>query len=111
LYEESLKIFRQRLGNEHAEVAGLLNNLAVLKGQKGDLDRAAALYREVIALHRKSSGYLAQYGLATSLQNLGSIHKTKGEYAEARARVLELYEAWGRADQAAQYRARLTLKP
>jgi eukaryotic-like serine/threonine-protein kinase len=92
LYEESLQVFRQVVGPEHVHVGSALNNLATLKWQKGDLKQAAALYSEAVALTRKSSGYVAQAGLATTLQNLGSVHKTLGAYAEAEPLLQEAVE-------------------
>lgn len=70
------------LGDENRRVAAILNNLAMLLGEKGDYAAAEPLYRESLAINRKLRGDENPY-VANNLNNLASLLQDKGDYAAA----------------------------
>jgi tetratricopeptide (TPR) repeat protein len=59
-----------------------LLNLASLELRKGNLDKAEAAYREVVAIWQDAQ---EEYGVAWAKQALASVLEKKGEYDEAEA--------------------------
>jgi tetratricopeptide (TPR) repeat protein len=70
------------LGKEHPTVADTLNDLAVALGVKGQIDAAEELFRQALAIRRKSLAH-AHPDVARSLHNLAQLLFDKGEYDEA----------------------------
>ena len=128
LFREALVMRRKLLGEEHVDVATSLNNLALLLHQKGDYAAAEPLFREALAMYRKLLGE-KHPSVATCLRNLAALLRRKGDFAaaeplflealtifqnrlgeahtrtrEAYEGLAELYTAWGKPDQAAQWR-------
>ena len=131
LHREALAMRRKLLGNESPNVAMTLTGLAETLCRTGRSGEAEPHAREAIAVFRKTLPAGHPY-TAEAESVLGGCLTLSRRYAEAEplllgsypvlearmgARSLEarwalrrtvrLYEAWGRADQAAQYRARL----
>ena len=69
---------RRLLGNEHADVAKSLNNLAIVLYEKGDFAEAEALHREALAMRRRLLGN-EHPDVATSLNNLANMLHSKGD--------------------------------
>ncbi len=128
-FNEALAIRLERLGEDHGDVARSRKNLAALLLTRGDLaageellDRALATLRQV-----KRSG---DWEIADAESLLGAYLLRRGRYQEAEPyliasyptikeirgeqaiytrvalrRILELYEAWGKPEKLASYRA------
>ncbi|HEX6199921.1 MAG TPA: CHAT domain-containing tetratricopeptide repeat protein [Thermoanaerobaculia bacterium] len=79
-FERGIEI-RRRAG---ADVANNLNNLAVLAKQRGDLQRAEALYLEALDLHEDEDRRAAVRG------NLANLYLLRGEVERARDLLAEL---------------------
>ncbi len=128
LIQRALDIRRQRLGEEHVNVARSERNLAVILLAEGDLVTA-----RLILTHAHSSLWRARpagdWRLADTDSVLGALLTAEGRYQEAepcvvggyrvllqvrgehasftrdaRRRIAELYEAWGREEQAAAFK-------
>ncbi|MFN0110098.1 MAG: tetratricopeptide repeat protein [Blastocatellia bacterium] len=88
LLEESLKLRRQTLGAEHADVATSLHHLAALAYEKGDYAGSESLNREALALRRRLLG--AEHAdMADSMNALGQTLMALGKFAEAEPLVRE----------------------
>jgi len=61
------------LGQEHPDVAGKINNLALLYSEQEKYAEAEPLYLEALALYKKILGSEHPY-VATSLNNLANFH-------------------------------------
>ena len=70
------------LGEGHPEVATNLNNLALLFRQKGDLDQAERLFREIIEIDRKNLGDFHPY-VAGDMRSLAAVLMSKGDHKSA----------------------------
>ena len=126
LVREALERWRESLGAQHPRVAAALSNLAALLRNQGDDEAAEPLFREALAMRRTLMG--EHRDVAANLTDLSALLTDKGEYATAEAYLrealamqrrlygetqtegavtglVELYEAWDRPDQAAEYRA------
>lgn len=79
LLETALKIRKQKLGNEHPDLATSLNDLAGVLYYKGDYEKAEPLFRDALAMRRKLLGD-SHPEVATSLNNLALVLKAKGDY-------------------------------
>ncbi|MBK8269923.1 MAG: tetratricopeptide repeat protein [Planctomycetes bacterium] len=82
---------RKLLGDEHAELALCLSNLATLLGVKGDYAGAESLLREALAMQRRLLGD-EHPNVATSLNNLAMLLMNKGDYAAAEPPFREALE-------------------
>lgn len=89
LLHEALQTRRGLLGREHPDVAATMSELAVVSMAKGEYGAAEQLSREALAMR-----------LAKAL--LGERHERTRQTA---ARLVHLYEAWGKPDKAAEYEA------
>lgn len=129
-----LNLRRRLLGEEHSQVAGSERNLAALLLDQGETAAAGELLESALATLRNTTpvdpsaiaetegvwgSYLAALGrfseaepyVLTSYETLRQVKG--GQHAGARdaaGRVAELYEAWGRGDEAARFRAASSLR-
>ncbi|MCP4546645.1 MAG: tetratricopeptide repeat protein [bacterium] len=132
-YREALAISRELLGNEHPNVAIGMNDLANLLEKKGHYSAAEALIRDALEILRMTFPrnpnhwriINAESVLGACLSGLGHhaeaetillrtypiLKKEKGArsfYAnDALQRIVDLYEAWDRPQEAAIYRGLL----
>jgi len=102
LLQASLELRRVLFGSEHAEVAGSLVGLSLLRVEQARLDEAEGLAREGLALTRRlaSPGDLA---LAGATEALGRVREEQGEYPEAIGlleEAVQLYNGHGGAPAA-----------
>jgi serine/threonine protein kinase/Tfp pilus assembly protein PilF len=129
LFREGTEIDRKNLGDEHPYVASRMNNLASALGRKGDYKAAEELFRQAIEIQRKTFPEKS-WQIATTKLLLGACLMDAKRYREAEPLMLEafpiikenfgldhprtqaavkrlaaLYEAWGKPDKAAEYRA------
>ncbi|MFY9822225.1 MAG: serine/threonine-protein kinase [Thermoanaerobaculia bacterium] len=81
---ESLAIWRQRHGDDHAGLAVRLNNLGALDLDQGDYAVADARFREARALYEKDVTATPEER-AVNLDNLATIELYRGRFAEAEA--------------------------
>jgi len=128
LRQEALAAWRLLMGPRHPNVSGSLKGLALLYGQAGDLAAAESLLVEAVAIRREASG--SRHALVgILLADLGRLNVRRGHYEEAERYLLEaqsiieaqiarthpdaravrealadLYDAWGRPEQAAAVR-------
>jgi len=94
LYRKLLDIRVKRLGKEHLEVAGALNDLAKVLTEQSKYAEAEPLLRQALAI------YEVQFGkedprVAFGLNNLAGLLNTQGRYLDAEPlyrRLLELRE-------------------
>jgi len=82
LAEQQLDILKRHLGDEHTDVATVLNNLALFLQEQGDYDRAEMLYREALAMKRKLLGD-EHPDVAKNMSNLGVLLQKSGNVEEA----------------------------
>ncbi|WP_375480267.1 tetratricopeptide repeat protein, partial [uncultured Nostoc sp.] len=80
--EQCLEIIKKRLGEEHPNVASILNNLALLYNSQGRYSEAEPLYIQALALYRKLLGE-EHPDVAQSLNNLAQLYNSQGRYSEA----------------------------
>jgi tetratricopeptide (TPR) repeat protein len=131
LFREVAEIDRKNLGNEHPYVANTMKNLAAALVRKGDYTSAEGLFRQAIEIQRKTFAEKSWQIAATKLL-LGACYTGAKRYPEAEPLLLEaypiiekafgtshtrtqaavkclidLYEAWGKADKAVVYAALL----
>ncbi len=92
LAEESLKVAEKKFGDNHPNVALLLNNLARLYYAQGKYDDAEPLYRRSLTISEKALGE-DHPNVAMSLENLALLLKkterdAEAERMEARAKAI-----------------------
>ncbi|MEE8154216.1 MAG: serine/threonine-protein kinase [Phycisphaerales bacterium] len=128
LFRQVLESNRRRHGEEHSNTIGSMVNLALAWREMGKLEQAEALCREAIETAMRvlpaddriiamcQSGYgacltkLEQFPEAEErlLAAYERLKETIGEgEQQTLQRLVELYEAWGKPDEAAQWRAKL----
>ncbi len=130
IYLEALEIRRTLLGEKHPDVAATEINLSSLLISSGRFEEAERLGRRALATFRESKP--GHWRIAHAQSVLGSclagtqrlveaealllesypiLVETKSECTrytiDALARLIDLYEAWKRADEAETYRAQL----
>ncbi len=88
LYLEAVAIIRQSLPPNHPDLAGHLNNLAVLYESQGRYSEAEPLYLEAVAIDRQALSP-NHPRLATHLNNLANLYRSQGRYGEAEPLLLE----------------------
>ncbi|MCP4655183.1 MAG: tetratricopeptide repeat protein [bacterium] len=86
---EALAMRRRLLGDEHPAIAQSLHDLACVLLAREDYEAAEALFHESLAMYRRLSGD-KDPAVAMNLKSL-----------------VDLYDAWGRPERSAEYRARL----
>jgi eukaryotic-like serine/threonine-protein kinase len=134
LQRQALAIEREQLGENHHQVGTSLNNLATMLYRRGQYAEAEKLQSQAIAIYQKSLEP-EHWMIHRSRSHLGDCLIKLKRYREAEeqllaayaglkvargeqhnltrktvSRLIELYEAWGKSDQAASYRALLRRK-
>ena len=94
-YRQCLKATRNRLGNDHPDVASSLNNLALLYESQGRYEKAEPLYLQALELRKRLLGD-DHPDVATSLNNLAGLYKSQGHYEEAEPLYLQALELYKR---------------
>ncbi|NET81732.1 MAG: tetratricopeptide repeat protein [Moorea sp. SIO1F2] len=89
--EQGLKLTRDRLGEEHPDVATSLNNLAVLYYRQGRYCKAEPLYVQALEMRKKLLG-TQHPDVALSLYNLAKLYSYQGRYSEAEPRFVQALE-------------------
>jgi serine/threonine protein kinase/tetratricopeptide (TPR) repeat protein len=131
LYRESIAIWRKEVGDTHPDLGADLSSFARLLADKGDLEEAEATHKEACRIfetlhgehHWKTAYCHGIYGAFLTKRDrydeaetllLGAhpvLGDTLGADSPRTRRILgslvELYEAWGKTDKAAEYRAML----
>jgi CHAT domain-containing protein/Tfp pilus assembly protein PilF len=72
----------EKSGPVNRDLAGALNNLALLYGSQGQDGEAEPLYKRALAILEKTDG-LDRVGIAPELNNLAALYERQGRYAEA----------------------------
>src|SRR5437667_12876545 len=90
LYRESLAMSRKLLGNDHMDISGTLNNLAILLRNQGRLEEAERTYREALAISQKlqkEHPFVANQlnNLALVLRNQNKLEEAESLYRQALA--------------------------
>ena len=80
--EKCVLLLKQRLGDDHLDVATSFNNLAGLYEFQGRYSKAEPLYKQALALTQKLLGD-DHPDVATSLNNLAGLYESQGIYSEA----------------------------
>ena len=134
MQRQALAIQREQLGEDHRQVGASLNNLATMLYHKGRYSEAEKLQRQAIAIYQKSLKP-EHWMIHRSRSHLGDCLIKLKRYREAEeqllaayaglkiargeqhcvtrkavSRLIELYEARGKSDQSASYRALLQSK-
>lgn len=130
LLRESAELVRKKEGRQHPGIAYALSNLAAVQIERGEPAEAEALSREAVELFRQN--FPGHWRIANSESILGASLAAQGRFEEAEKlllgsypivrdttgesskytedvlrRLVRLYEAWGRPDDAGRYRALL----
>jgi CHAT domain-containing protein len=79
---EALRLRETALGETHPDVAGSLNNLALLYQAQGDYAAALPLYQRSLAILETALGE-THPDVATSLNNLAGLYQAQGDAATA----------------------------
>ncbi len=128
LFKEALAITRRQGDGKHLWTAVMLNNLARTAVARGDFARGETWIREALAIFR--SAQAGNWRIANAESILGACLAGLGDYREGEAlllasypvvreetdagttytrellaRIVALYQSWGKAEQAAEYRA------
>jgi len=90
-FEECCSETKNRLGNDHLDVAISINNLAVLYSSQGRYEEAEPLYLQAFALSNKLLGN-KHTDVADSINNLAVLYKLQGRYEEAESLYLNVLE-------------------
>ncbi|HEY9607173.1 MAG TPA: tetratricopeptide repeat protein, partial [Allocoleopsis sp.] len=90
-YEQCVSATRERLGQEHPDVALSLNNLAFLYKDQGRYAEAEPLYLQALEMRKRLLG-TEHPDVAFSLNNLARIYYGQGRYAEAEPLYLQALE-------------------
>ena len=94
-FKQCLEVTKQRLGEEHPDVATSLNNLALLYDSQGRYSEAEPLYLQALELWRRNLGE-EHPDVAASLNNLASLYDSQGRYSEAEPLYLQALELYRR---------------
>ncbi len=82
LLERSLRIYEETLGNEHPDVAAVLNNLAELYRNQGKLSQAQPLFERALRIYEKAFGDEHPY-VAAALNSLANLYHGQGKLSDA----------------------------
>ncbi len=129
LLREALTIWRTRVGDQHLDVALGMNALGILLAETGRDEEAASLHQSALAIRRNALGNEDPI-VVDSLVSLGECLTRMERFEESEDKLLSalavlkhapgekpvrtlevvrglvaLYEAWGKPDKAAEYRA------
>ncbi|MFN9836711.1 MAG: tetratricopeptide repeat protein [Pseudanabaena sp.] len=88
IFQKSLQLKRELLGDRHPDVATSLNNLAGLYELQGRYEKAELLHLEAMQLRRELLGD-RHPDVAQSLNNLALLYNSQGRYEEAEPLYLE----------------------
>ncbi|MEH2242324.1 tetratricopeptide repeat protein [Nostoc sp.] len=86
--EQSLLDARERLGDEHLDVAISLNNLAGLYYLQGRYSDAEPLFIQALEMYKRLLGD-EHPDVAISLNNLAGLYKSQGRYSDAEPLYIE----------------------
>ena len=86
--ENCLLATKERLGEEHPDVAASLNNLAELYHDQGRYEEAEPLHLEALKISKKTLGE-KNLNIAASLNNLAELYHDQRRYEEAETLFLE----------------------
>lgn len=86
---KALVMQRQVLGPIHADIARTLQDLALVKDDRGHLKDAIPVMREALDMQRRLNGALPDPGLALAMHNLGALLNEDGDYDAAEKLYLE----------------------
>lgn len=89
LLTECLTLRREALGNDHPQVAVSLQNLALLKRDKGDDRAAEPLLRQALDIQKRNDATRTP-GYAKGLNDLAALLEARGEYDAAEALYREV---------------------
>lgn len=95
LYREVLATKRRFLGDDHPDVAVVLNGLATNEELRGHLEEAEPLYRETLAIQRRAFGP-DHRDVGTTLNNLAGLLSKQGHHDAADsvyAATLDVYRS------------------
>ena len=131
LQREALSMHRKLSGNKHQNVAWCLNNLGLILQGRGDYEGAEQYHAESVLVFRQAVAP-NHWGLGNAQSNYGAVLTRLNRFGEAEGvllaaypmleaamgkehertqkairRLIDLYEAWGKPEQAAEYRALL----
>jgi serine/threonine protein kinase/Tfp pilus assembly protein PilF len=130
-FREALELYTASLPNDHAWVGIATANRARVLGRRGEAVESERLWRTALSIFRKSLGdtdwrttdALTQLGACLTAQNrfgeaepllvegvgalLDSLQTPQDRKQQALARIIALYEAWGKPEQAAAWQAKL----
>ncbi len=81
-YEQALAVTRKAFGQEHRNVAEILNNLAFLYDAQGNFGRAEELLQQALRIWHATLGE-DHPDIASTLNNLGTIYYDSGDYVRA----------------------------
>lgn len=90
---QAAEILRKVLGENHAEYAKALENVAYAYDQMGDHTRAEPLFLEVLELRRNIVGEKHE-DYARTLNNLGELYRNEANYAQAEPLFRQAMEIW-----------------
>ncbi len=76
--EHNVRVFSEKLGETHPDIAKSLNDLGIAWGEKGEVDTAIAYFEKALAIREKSLP-ADHPDIAISLNNLGVAWRGKGE--------------------------------
>jgi CHAT domain-containing protein len=82
LYNRSLAIWKQQLGDNHPDTATSLNNLALLYYSQGRYSEAEPLYNRSLAIIKQQLGD-NHPNTATSLNNLAALYQSQDDIPQA----------------------------
>ncbi|MGK7925430.1 MAG: tetratricopeptide repeat protein [Spirulina sp.] len=93
VYNLSIRLRTDLLGNKHLDVSDSFNNLGLLHNEKGDYQKAESLFLKSLEIRTNSLGE-NHVRVGNCLNNLASCYFYQERYEEARSiylRVLEMY--------------------
>ncbi len=91
-FEEGIELRRRLLGNSHAETLSAEARFATILGERGELQRAEDLLRDVLARQRQR-GPEGELGAIDALSDLSLVLRRRGNFAEAERLTKEVVEA------------------
>jgi tetratricopeptide (TPR) repeat protein len=89
--EKCVLLLKQRLGDDHSDVATSFNNLAELYRVQGRYSEAEPLYKKALALRQKRLGD-DHPDVATSFNNLAALYYSQRRYSEAEPLYIQALE-------------------
>ncbi|MCA9711996.1 MAG: tetratricopeptide repeat protein, partial [Myxococcales bacterium] len=96
-YEATIATIEEHLGPDHLRIAGVLVNLAILEGERGNHARAETLQRRALAIRERDQGRdhpdtaAVLNNLSTTLLTLGRQEEALAANEEALARIARVH--------------------